>query len=150
MFGWDQPSLEEAVGKHGRTKLSGIERPHDYQASAVGPGVEPICSPFDHRWNSLEWNGRRVLSPPWWHVYICIRQQQMRPQVSISFPGADFDKGEGQYAALTDHTGKNLASSGTEMAEAVQGWIVQGWLDGNEQQGKLHSPSYAQRPFACS
>lgn len=31
MFGWPQPSLEGVVGQHGRSKLSGQERPHDYQ-----------------------------------------------------------------------------------------------------------------------
>jgi len=39
---------------------------------------------------------------------------------------------------LTDHEGKLLASSGTEMAEALQRWIVQGWLDGDEQRGMFN------------
>ena len=57
-----------------------------------------------------------------------------------SFPGADFDKVPaglpGPHASgITDHTRRLLASSGTEMAEAVQEWLVQDWLDGNEQSG---------------
>jgi hypothetical protein len=31
MFGWVQPTLQDVVGPHGRSKLSGIERPHEYQ-----------------------------------------------------------------------------------------------------------------------
>eukprot|EP00200_Dunaliella_tertiolecta_P006306 CAMPEP_0202355414 /NCGR_PEP_ID=MMETSP1126-20121109/10320_1 /ASSEMBLY_ACC=CAM_ASM_000457 /TAXON_ID=3047 /ORGANISM="Dunaliella tertiolecta, Strain CCMP1320" /LENGTH=984 /DNA_ID=CAMNT_0048948029 /DNA_START=163 /DNA_END=3117 /DNA_ORIENTATION=- len=94
-FGWHQPSLAQLVGPSGRSKLSGVERPYNYQ-------------------------------------------------VSISFPGADFDKGSGgQYAALSDHTGKHLASSGTEMAEAIQSWLTEGWLDGDEMRGLDHI-------FVCS
>lgn len=33
-FGWEQPQLSEVVGENERSKLSGVERPHDYQ---VGP-----------------------------------------------------------------------------------------------------------------
>ncbi|KAG2491383.1 hypothetical protein HYH03_010175 [Edaphochlamys debaryana] len=94
-FGWEQPALEDIVGPNGRSKLSGIERPHDYQ-------------------------------------------------VSISFPGADFDKGsEGHVRDLLDHEGRVLASSGTEFAEALQGWLRKGWLDGDEDQALRHV-------FVCS
>ena len=65
-------------------------------------------------------------------------------QVAISFPGADFDKGsEGHLSDLLDDTGKVLASSGTEMAEAMQRWLLQGWLDGDAQQALKHI-------FVCS
>lgn len=57
-------------------------------------------------------------------------------QVAISFPGADFDKGsEGHRAELLDHEGKVLACSGTEMAEALQAWLRDAWLDGDEIRG---------------
>lgn len=58
--------------------------------------------------------------------------------MSVSFPGADFQKGEeGHRSDLTDHTGKVIASSGTEMAEAVQEWLVKDWLDSDESLGKI-------------
>lgn len=62
-------------------------------------------------------------------------------QVAVSFPGADFDKGaEGHLSDLMDHTGKVLASSGTEMAEALRQWLVQGWLGGDETLGETLTP----------
>ncbi|KAL6756657.1 hypothetical protein V8C86DRAFT_2644588 [Haematococcus lacustris] len=65
-------------------------------------------------------------------------------QVAISFPGADFDKGsEGHRGDVTDHLGRLLASSGTEMAEALQQWLVEGWLGGDQNLGLSHV-------FVCS
>lgn len=66
----------------------------------------------------------------------------------MSFPGADFDKGaEGHRADLTDHTGAVIASSGTEMAEALRQWLVQGWLEGDESLGESHPPRVAPSRF---
>ena len=61
-------------------------------------------------------------------------------QVSISFPGADFDKGyEGHAAAdIYDNDGEVLASNGTEMAEALRNWLRDDWLGSKEEMGEVH------------
>lgn len=75
--------------------------------------------------------------------------QFIKPQVAISFPGADFDKGsEGHRAGLLDHEGKVLATSGTEFAEALQHWLVEDWLEGDEQQGARKVPKVQACSFA--
>ncbi|GLC46723.1 hypothetical protein PLESTM_001916300 [Pleodorina starrii] len=60
-------------------------------------------------------------------------------QVAISFPGAAFVKGElGSYSNLTDADGHVIANNGAEMAEALRHWLVEDWLDGDEQRGLTH------------
>eukprot|EP00983_Pelagomonas_calceolata_P021604 676924-Pelagomonas_calceolata.AAC.1 len=131
-FGWHQPSLAQLVGPSGRSKLSGVERPYNYQASSGNPErLHAACARKQASTQDI-WVTRNSSSRLRLHPLV------IYPQVSISFPGADFDKGSGgQYAALSDHTGKHLASSGTEMAEAIQSWLTEGWLDGDEMRGSL-------------
>lgn len=124
-FGWEQPALAAVVGANGRSKLSGRERPHNYQVGLHGSWLV-AC-------------GLRlaacVQAKSLWHV-ACV-------QVAVSFPGADFNKGsESHGIAITDHEGKTLAASGTEMAEALRRWLVEGWLDNDETQGMKQPSSF--------
>ncbi len=57
--------------------------------------------------------------------------------MAVSFPGAEFVKGEhGHCSNLTDAEGRLIATNGAEMAEVVRGWLVEDWLGGDSRKGK--------------
>ncbi|KXZ45697.1 hypothetical protein GPECTOR_51g682 [Gonium pectorale] len=60
-------------------------------------------------------------------------------QVAVSFPGAEFVKGDhGHCSNLTDASGRLIATNGAEMAEAVREWLVEDWLGGDMRRGLTH------------
>jgi hypothetical protein len=69
-------------------------------------------------------------------------QERPHPyEVAISFPGASFGSGKTASGAtpLLDENGNILAESGTALAEAMQHWLVEDWLEGNADAGTSSS-----------